>query len=82
MVERMAREAGAVCVVPECDGIYGAEYVASRSDIERFAQLVAAECARICDATTEYGATDQGGETRAYASSAAIRERFGIKEGE
>lgn len=45
--------------------------------VEAFAALVAAhereECAKVCESTTEYGALDEHGETKAYASAAAIR---------
>lgn len=46
---------------------------------EAAAALVAAQereaCALVCENTTEYGALDEHGETKAYSSAAAIRAR-------
>lgn len=80
-IEKLAREAGLVqadnadraWTTEQCDGVLPAT-------LERFAQAVARRCAQMCEQTTEHGALDQGGETKAYASAAAIREEFGIKE--
>lgn len=57
----------------QCDGVLPAT-------LERFAQAVARRCAELCDQTTEHGALDERGETKAYASAAAIRKEFGLEE--
>lgn len=83
LVEKLAREAQLVQMgnadqawtTEQCDGVLP-------ETLERFAQLVATKCAEICERTTEEGALDAGGETKAYASAAAIRQRFCITEQE
>ena len=48
--------------------------------LRQFARLIAAECAKIAESTTEQGSMDAGGETKAYATAVAIEEAFGLWE--
>lgn len=47
--------------------------------VTKLVLAVARECAQIASQTTEYGALDEHGETKAYATEAAIRARFGLE---
>lgn len=62
LVERLAREAGA----SDLQGGHG-------PDLERFAALVAEECAKACEDLDAYSYDDPGS-----SAAAAIRARFGI----
>ena len=76
-IEKMAREAGGVCMIPARKDINPAEWVMTTSDLERFAQAVARRCAGLCEAMGD-GPFAKGWESADYA--AAIRAEFGIKE--
>jgi len=78
MVERMALEVG-FFVDPTLGFVYAPfDDYSLNSELERFAALVAGECARIC-AEMGDGPFAKGWDSDDYA--AAIRERFGIEEG-
>lgn len=77
--ERLAREAGLWPLQMTEDTPAGT--VAQRQAeldgwCQRFATLVAEECAKIADETLEYGAPDMGCETRAGNAAEAIRAAF------
>lgn len=81
-IKRMAEEAGGM-FDPDFYDIKGGDrtmWLLQPHELERFAKAVARECAEIAAQTTEYGALDEHGETKAYATEAAIRARYGIKE--
>lgn len=82
-VENMAGEAAAeVQLSYGMGGLCGGLYEEFATDVAKIvAQAVARRCAEIAEATTEHGEMDMHGETRAYATAAAIRAEFGI-EGE
>lgn len=75
-IEKMAREAGLSCQ-PWDRRQSSAEIL---EGLARYTKAVARRCAEICEQTTEHGAQDLNGETRGYASAAAIREEFGLEE--
>jgi hypothetical protein len=82
LIQRLAREAGMPLVTPY--QATEAESAARHNErilgiAERFAILVAEECAKIADETTEYGAPDMGCETTAGNAAEAIREAFGTQ---
>lgn len=91
LIERLAREAqlvqadnaDRVWTTEMCDGVLP-------PTLERFAALVAAECARLCrQEAAEFARTAVGHHNGQYdhmedgaaACEQAIRERFGITEG-
>jgi hypothetical protein len=83
LIERLAREAGMPLVKPY--QATEAESAARHNErilgvVERFATLVAEECAKIADDTIEYGALDTGGKTTAGNAAEAIRAAFKASE--
>lgn len=79
-IEKLARDVGLYDVFSDGDRWQSKDGgpSVSRLDLEAFAQAVAKRCAEICEATTEHGAMDMGGETKAYESAAAILAEFGL----
>ena len=74
-IEKMAREAGGTVMAPYDYGDRPDRMILTFEDLERFAALVAGECARIVSDLEAYSYDDPGS-----SAAAAIRERFGIKE--
>ena len=52
-------------------------------DIEKFAELIVKECARLCEHESnddEYDQYDMGQSVKAESIKTAIKEHFGVKE--
>jgi hypothetical protein len=78
-IAQMAREAGLI----DCENSFGQLIICQgpyNKELAAFARLVAEDCAKVAEQTTEYGALDMHGETLAYATAQAIRARYS-KEG-
>lgn len=78
LIRQMAEKAG--LTDPDL-GPWMTDYGDSENEICKLVAMVAEECAKVAEATTEQGAPDEYCETKGYASAVAIRAKFPMPKG-